>query len=725
MRKKRLITMIVLVVFCALFLTVTAYILMRKDTEEYIKWQAQYKGVWVSSDGKYEMTVRRVTSAHVIFSLCNKERNLSLDYACAAALEEGQYSFQYDLSRRLVGTVTAEYGKKGSGTIRLQDESVVLDVGSIEGFKNNNLTFQGTLKKKGGLPEVNRTELQTMMGKNRPGDYSESKSPYVLEEEGNKVNRIHITWDSDRKKDSYEGYEINGINSLCLLSDLESEFGDPIEEEGLERNRYRRIYEKDGYRYWFITNGYGLVVEGDCQYQIPERGRREGDFLMDGDTIIRYAGDYEINRKIFLPEGTKRIASGAFTIPQNLCPVEYICSTELSIPKDVVVEKDAFRNCGRMRLALEEGWTSVPAEAFAHMVEEGTLSGKSNWVEVTLPSSLRRLEERAFETKWYDETVLVDYMDSEILGVQPVTVYLDDELEYIGDNALYGIMNSKLPDNVKYLGENFQLFAPGLDSVQVGISSPTEKFEDRGTVIPAYILTVPEQLEEAADNGLLLKVSQGFEEDEYNCTVIVKIPEKCKTVPHLLNRYVIGYEEEKGNRHFSTKNGWLYSKDGKVLYGTTCRVDYDGKTRDSNFRFYRADSQHLANRTEIYVPEGVEEIAEYALSEFIGESFEDTFTGKSDIWAPIEQHQYVLPKSLRRIARNALFSLADDGDYYYQVKITGDVPQFYGEFPEDCKFHNKIYVRNQDRKKFIRNLTKGQELTEEQKTNLEKCIVGY
>ena len=43
------------------------------------------------------------------------------------------------------------------------------------------------------------------------------------------------------------------------------------------------------------------------------------------------------------------------------------------------------------------------------------------------------------------------------IGVQPVTVLLNEELEYIGDNALYGICNTMLPKKIKYIGANFTL----------------------------------------------------------------------------------------------------------------------------------------------------------------------------------------------------------------------------------------------------------------------------
>ena len=729
MRKKRLITMIAVVAAAAICLAVIAYILMKRDMEEYIRWQAQYKGVWESADGNYEMTVRRITSAHLIFSIYNKERDLSLEYACATVDEGEEYSFQYDLSRRVVGTVVAGYGKRGSGTIRLQEESVALDVKAIEGFQKY-LEFQGTLKKKSASLDKERKDLQELMGKGRPNNYSESESLYTLEEKQGKINRTHITWDADRKQDEYEKYEMNGINSLCLLSDLETKFGEPEEEEELARNRYRRTYEKDGYRYWFITDGYGLVVEGDCQYLTPENGRREGDFMMEGNTVIRYTGDYEKNRTIVLPEGTKKIAGGAFTVAQNLCPIEYICTTKLNIPGGIEVEKEAFRNCAKMRITLEEGWTSVPTEAFAHMVEEDTVKGKNQWIEVTLPSSCRRLEERAFETKWFKEKStdqsILEY-DTGNVGVQPVTVSLNDGLEYIGDNALFGIMNNMLPKDLKYLGENYFLSMYSLGSGNFDITDPIDSSTEYIMQETAYTLPVPDHLEKVSEKGIRLVFS--YEEltpdGVYDNPAVIKASKHCQMIPHLYDRNVISYVVENGNENYRSEDGWLYSKDGKTLYGTTCRIAYNGKSSGKNFRFYRSATRGGVSRTEVYIPEGVKEIAEHALSDFAVESFEVSSSEEYDEWETIDKHQYILPKSLKRIARNAFFSMRNYGNQSFEVKITGTIPQFYGEFQADCRFKNKIYVKKQDREKFIRNLEKGQELTEEQKTKLEKCIVGY
>ncbi len=44
MRKRRLIRTIIIVAVCGIIFSIIAMIWMKKDAEEYARWQAQYKG---------------------------------------------------------------------------------------------------------------------------------------------------------------------------------------------------------------------------------------------------------------------------------------------------------------------------------------------------------------------------------------------------------------------------------------------------------------------------------------------------------------------------------------------------------------------------------------------------------------------------------------------------------------------------------------------------------
>lgn len=715
MRKKRLIRTIIIVAFCAIVFSVIVMIWMKKDAEEYKKWQAQYIGTWVSPDGQYKMTVQRVTSAHIIFSVTNKN-NLSLNYASATAVGDGEYSFSYKLQRGMDGGVTAGFGNTGKGVIRLKEKSLSLDVPKLEKFEEG-LQFRGALTKESEMPDIKKKELQALMGKDRPQEKKAEKTFYVAEAQEGKVERVHINWDAASDRKGYEEYEMSGINPICMVSDLQAQFGDPAAEEELSENRYKRVYRKDGYQYEFITDGYGLVTEGDCQYEKPKRGRRDGDFIREGSTVLRYLGDYEKSRTVTLPQGTKKIASGAFTVTPDTVQQKYVKSLKLSIPSGIEIERNAFENCSSMQITLEEGWTSVPEEAFAHMVGAGGLRGKAGWVKVNLPRSLRRLEAKAFETNWFEggeayteEDTMGGVLE---IGVQPVTVLLNEELEYIGDNALYGICNTMLPKKVKYIGANFTL----LPSVAFWNASDVKVQKPDGFYSWEYCynIALPEQLEYVSEKGFYFWTPEfSMRAIDGNFTVL-QIPENAKNVPCLSNILVIQYSVNEKNNKYSSKDGWLFSRDGKKLYRTTSEIDFSKKQKGREVTFKKISKGTY--KTYVRIKEGIEEIASQAFASIVNRS------------ADILDVQFITPNSLKCIDRGALFenrSYFDTwDDSVTSVKIAGEVPQFTGDISPDSAYKRKVYVKKQYREKFIKELFEGQQLSDKQKNQIKKCIIGY
>lgn len=464
MRKKRLIAMIIVVVSCALFLAVLGYMMMEKDEEEYARWQAGYKGLWTDENDQYQyqVTVYRVTSAHMIFSMENKAKSGSPFYVAAVATGEREYTFTYDVEayeEKGVNKTRFSYGKRLQGNFVLKEQELQVNIASMSNKSiaahTGDIAFEGSLKKKESLPQEARSDLFKFMEKAAPKDYQEGESPYYLEEQEGKVSHIHIVWDNNREKT--KGYMFDEINPYCMVADLQNRFGSPITEEKLDDHRYKYVYEKERYRYQFITEGYGLVVEADCQLIEPLRGQKKGDFIVEGDTVLRYLGDYEKQRKIKLPEGTKRIATGTFTVGDAALSDSCTKVAELIIPKDVKVEPYAFRNCGKLRIELEEGWTAVEEESFAGMVSKKRQYERFHWVDVTLPSTMRRLKIRAFATEvnglsddLYSDDGTTDY-------VEPVMVHLNSGLEYIEDDALQGIRCDEIPQHLIEVGTNFYI----------------------------------------------------------------------------------------------------------------------------------------------------------------------------------------------------------------------------------------------------------------------------
>ena len=136
-------------------------------------------------------------------------------------------------------------------------------------------------------------------------------------------------------------------------------------------------------------------------------------------------------------------------------------------------------------------------------------------------------------------------------------VYLNNNLERIEKNGLYGAAYSDLPDSIKYLGSN-----------SLGYASK-------------QITKLPENLEYIGEHCLTLyggkiKVSSHVKKMAVNAIVW-----ECT------NSDVQGYEVDKNNLYYkSDSNGWLYSKDGKKL-----------------FYAYRLPSEN-----NVVIPKGVEKV---------------------------------------------------------------------------------------------------------------------
>lgn len=457
MRKKQLLLMILVIVGVSLILSVIGYIWMKKDREEYARWLAGYRGIWVSEDGKHKLTVRRTTSAHMVFSFENNDTGKGLSFASAVATGDGEYTFTYSIESYKENNVQKSrlcYGSDFEGKILLNEKEIHVDVEKNKNKQaiSNGIVFQGNLKKEEELPKIEKVNLTAFMGKRLPENYDEWKSLVYLEGQQGKVSRVHIVWDDKRNYKSMEKYAFGDIDCFWLFSQLEHAFDRPVAEEELKDNRYKRVFEKENFRYEFITDGYGLVVEADCQYAKPSRGHRDGDFIIDGDTVLRYLGDYEKQRHVELPKGVKRIAEGAFTVEDNALFSETIYASELKIPQGVSVEPYAFRHCGKWKIELESGWTTVEENSFAHMVERSKQKFRPQWVEIVLPKTMRRLKKNAFAL---EERKVIGTFDLQTPEESPLVVKLNDTLEYIEDDALKGVICNKIPTHLIELGTNF------------------------------------------------------------------------------------------------------------------------------------------------------------------------------------------------------------------------------------------------------------------------------
>ncbi len=178
---------------------------------------------------------------------------------------------------------------------------------------------------------------------------------------------------------------------------------------------------------------------------------------------------------------------------------------------------------------------------------------------------------------------------------------------------------------------------------------------------------------------------------------------------------VIQYSVNEKNNKYSSKDGWLFSRDGKKLYRTTSEIDFSKKQKGREVTFKKISKGTY--KTYVRIKEGIEEIASQAFASIVNRS------------ADILDVQFITPNSLKCIDRGALFenrSYFDTwDDSVTSVKIAGEVPQFTGDISPDSAYKRKVYVKKQYREKFIKELFEGQQLSDKQKNQIKKCIIGY
>lgn len=238
-------------------------------------------------------------------------------------------------------------------------------------------------------------------------------------------------------------------------------------------------------------------------------------FKIKNGTLIKYLGGYEKEAEIVLPKSVKRIGKRAFAVDKKSGKQNK--TLHIKIGKNVKLSECSFEKCSSMKIEFEEGREVVEKQAF--------MWGPSPYatVEVTLPSSVKVIQERAF----YSETG-----DSGILQVQLV-----EGLERIEDEALAGVKVTKIPDTVRYIGN--------------GAIGEVEKVEN---ILPSHL----EHLGEYS-----MKCYGGK----------IKIPSSVKNISVNAVEWIdcqgeeYGYDVAKDNPYYkSDEKGWLYSKDGTKLF---------------------------------------------------------------------------------------------------------------------------------------------------------------
>lgn len=684
-RKRQMVYMVVGLVLCGLVILVFGDLLVQWDRNEYTKKCESYEGTWWDKEEEYGLEIHRVTSGYLYCSIINEKCSRKLRLLTAYSVGNDTYEFSYRTEPLAGSLYKILAGTEGKGTIALRDDSVVVHFPELPD-KKRILEYDGTLTKKIVLQEEKTIHLMDYMGTDRQMPEDEELSSYCsfYYDDRGKIWRIHAML---AEKLEYYKTDIAGISMTSSPQECNELLGNLILESQLGNGEYRRQYQNDTYLSTVITNSFGVITELDCQLlDLPDTSR-QGDFLMRGDTLYRYAGDYSAKKTIELPEGIKRIASHAFDAGEH---GYYISSTKrnkcyINIPDDVVVEEDAFANCGPLAICLMEGWREIPKGAFAHMVSLKSVVEKQDWITIYLPASLKKINESAFSLREPDMDLDAYWQLCSAVENPPVSIATTKavmkNVTYIGDDAFWGIEMKQLPSGLNYLGKNYTLNVNYFD-----------------------VLDIPEKITTLKEDTLYFR-----EEDSY---VDLQLPQRMKEIEDGAIRggfiSAVHIKGKKGNLQ-QDEYGWLRSRDGKTLYFIDDSYYY--KLLDDNrSERYKEDSRYVAGDGMVRVvkiPEGIEDIRRYVNLK--------------------AYPKVVFPTSLKRMNVMSLLN-----GYWNEIIFQGDVPELYGDVSSiigdegQILILGKIKVKKGQKEKMLEQLLAGEKaVTEEQKKQLARHITTF
>lgn len=664
-KKKRLFFMVLGVCLCALIAVLIGERAISDNKKEYAERCSEFAGIWTDKDKTISLEIQRVTSEAIFFSLDEKNNRLF----SGRAVGNETYEFTYNSTGNMY-RMSIRPGTENKLTIQLLDKKVRLNFPGGGMKKQKPPRFNGMLTKKTSLVNQKAYSLSGYLGtKKEPARALNRYCSFSRLEDGT-IWRVHTLLDETGE---YFKTNILGITMNSTLSECKRALGKMISEQALVWKGMRRQYENDKYVSTIVTNEFGVIIEMDCQLKNLPGAKREGEFILKGNTLYRFAGDYTGGIKITIPAKCNRISSHAFDAGEYGYSLneKRKYTRNITIPKKVFVEEDAFANCGSLTITIAEGTTKITKKAFAHMVSEESMMKKIKWVEVNLPSSLEVVEEGAFalgeSTDKLRRFWQIYSWDSERIPVRINTLKIMREftLTYIGDNAFWGIDMDGLPPGLTYLGTNYtvQLYSSGYDSdSKLALPVSLEKLKSHTIYLLDTLdkLYLPDDLEILEDDAIFGGSVQQFV-------------------------YKSGLNKFKQEKTFGQ---WIRSKDGSVLC-TTNVIQYNSRLK--KMEMASGDFEKLPNEyyekykkncIVVKVPEGVKEI-----------------------WGMANLSNYdkvILPKSLKKVNVGGVFS-----DLTERVVFLGDkVPEFTGECDINPGDEFEIRVKKGLERKMLRALKK-------------------
>lgn len=664
-KKKRLLFMVLGVCLCALIAVLIGERAISDNKKEYAERCSEFAGIWTDKDKTISLEIQRVTSEAIFFSLDEKNNRLF----SGRAVGDETYEFTYNSTGNMY-RMSIRPGTENKLTIQLLDKKVRLNFPGGGMKKQKPPRFNGMLTKKTSLVNQKAYSLFGYLGtKKEPARALNRYCSFSRLEDGT-IWRVHTLLDETGE---YFKTDLLGITMNSTLSECKRTLGRMISEQTLVWKGIRRQYENDKYVSTIVTNEFGVIIEMDCQLKNLPGAKREGEFILKGNSLYRFAGDYTGGIKITIPAKCNRISSHAFDAGEYGYSLneKRKYTRNITIPKKVFVEEDAFANCGSLTITIAEGTTKITKKAFAHMVSEESMMKKVKWVEVNLPSSLEVVEEGAFalgeSTDKLRRFWQIYSWDSERIPVRINTLKIMREftLTYIGDNAFWGVDMDGLPPGLTYLGTNYtvQLYSSGYDSdskLALPVSLKKLKFHTIYLLDTLDELYLPDDLEILEDDAIFGGSVQQFV-------------------------YKSGLNKFKQEKTFGQ---WIRSKDGSVLC-TTNVIQYNSRLK--KMEMASGDFEKLPNKyyekykkncIVVKVPEGVKEI-----------------------WGMANLSTYdkvILPKSLKKVNVGGVFS-----DLTERVVFLGDkVPEFTGECDINPGNEFEIRVKKGLERKMLRALKK-------------------
>lgn len=684
-KKKRLLLMVLIVCVTALVLVFLGDRAIFDNRSEFDERCRGFAGIWTDKDNTIALEIRRVTSDTLFFSLDEKRNRLF----CARAVGDESYEFTYSSTGNEY-QMSVHPGTEKKLVIQLLDHQVKLNFPGGNKKKQRPAEFNGILTNKRPLRKQKAYSLSNFLGtKKKPSKALDSYCTFSRLEDGT-IWRVHALLDETGE---YFKTDIFGITMNSTLSECKKVLGEMTSEESLTWNGIRRRYEKKEYISTIVTNEFGVIVEMDCQLKQLPAAKREGEFFMKGNTIYRFAGDYLRETKIELPKRCNRISSHAFDAGEHGYSLneKRKYTRSITIPKNVVVEADAFANCGSLNITIEEGTKVIPKDAFAHMISEKSKWKKIGWVNVTLPSSLERVEEKAFAVSEPTQSLskywnaLEELTEGVPVRINAKEVMEKENLTYIGDNAFWGIPMKAIPPGISYLGRNYTLDTTSLEG---------DTYE-RKFILPPSLKRI------SAESLYLL---------DYIDKIILPAGLKELQNNGIYGREIRQFEFDGTPKYFKQENTigrWIRSKDGRILYASD-EVFFDSRTgqfQPANGdaiklpnKYYQIDRKHV-DSIEVNVPEGILEIQ-----------------GRANFSTC---RKITLPKSLKKVNVEGIFA----GEVCKVVFLGNQVPEFVGScrfYPYDDGF--RILVKKGLKKKMLHALANCMSISEK---DLEKYITTF